>query len=216
MRRVMGKIFTQWGVPRQIRADNGRPFGDPQLEGLPPLALWLIGLGIDVIWNRPRTPQQNAKVERGQRTLSNWIEFSKITTTDQLQKEVYDKAKFYFEQFRDRRQANTTYLERHPGLKHSGRAFDLVTFDEQRVADFVARGKWIRVVSKNGQVTIAGNRFNAGMKRSGQKVWLAFCAKEKVWIITTSSGEEIKRSSDQLWRDWIANIRGGTLDHAKG
>ena len=87
---------------------------------------------------------------------------------------------------------------------------------QQRVADFVARGKWIRVVSKNGQVTIAGNRFNAGMKRSGQKVWLAFCAKEKVWIITTSSGEEIKRSNDQLWRDWIANIRGGTLDHAKG
>ena len=33
------------GIPYWIKVDNGRPLGDPRLELIPPLALWLIGLG---------------------------------------------------------------------------------------------------------------------------------------------------------------------------
>jgi hypothetical protein len=56
-------VFKTFGVPSWIKVDNGRPLGDPQLEIIPPLALWLLCLGIKVIWNRPATPQDNAKVK---------------------------------------------------------------------------------------------------------------------------------------------------------
>ena len=38
--------FTQWGLPQGCRLDNGQPWGG--WSDLPkPLALWLVGLGID-------------------------------------------------------------------------------------------------------------------------------------------------------------------------
>lgn len=78
-------IFKNHGAPDWIKVDNGRPFGDPKLELIPPLALWLIGLGIKVIWNRPATPQDNAKVERSQGVMGRWTEYTKCKDTFELQ-----------------------------------------------------------------------------------------------------------------------------------
>ena len=44
--------FTRWGLPSCLRVDNGKPWGS--WSDLPPaLALWVIGLGIDMLWNDP-------------------------------------------------------------------------------------------------------------------------------------------------------------------
>ena len=77
IQRALIVIFKSHGIPDWIKVDNGRPFGDPQMELIPPLALWLIGLGIQVIWNRPGTPQDNAKVERSQGVMARWTEYAK-------------------------------------------------------------------------------------------------------------------------------------------
>ena len=47
-------VFKQWGQPQAIKVDNGRPFGDPGSDLVPVMALWLIGLGIDVVWRAAR------------------------------------------------------------------------------------------------------------------------------------------------------------------
>jgi transposase InsO family protein len=62
-------MFHQWGQPQCLRVDNGLPFGDPGSDLVPVLSLWLIGLGIDVLWNRPYQATDNAKVERMQGTM---------------------------------------------------------------------------------------------------------------------------------------------------
>jgi hypothetical protein len=48
--------LSRWGRPEYIRVDNGSPWGS---KGDFPteLAMWLIGLGIGMIWNTPRRPQ---------------------------------------------------------------------------------------------------------------------------------------------------------------
>lgn len=66
--------------------DNGHPFGDPKLESVPVLALWLIAYGVPVIWNRPRKPTDNAKVERMQGTSGRWVEPEKCNSLIELQK----------------------------------------------------------------------------------------------------------------------------------
>ena len=43
-----------------IKVDNGYPFAEPGQDTVPPLALWLIGLGIEMIWNRAFRPTDNA------------------------------------------------------------------------------------------------------------------------------------------------------------
>jgi transposase InsO family protein len=53
--------------------DNGAPWGST--GGLPTdLALWVLGLGVDVWWNRARRPQDNAVVERGHGTTGRWAD----------------------------------------------------------------------------------------------------------------------------------------------
>src|SRR3954468_7857520 len=81
VQQMMEQSFEQWGLPTHIRVDNGKPFGDPQRCSIPELALWLTGLGIEVIWNRPRTPKDNAKVERMQATTSRWKRRSSVIVT---------------------------------------------------------------------------------------------------------------------------------------
>lgn len=203
-------IFNKHGLPEQIKVDNGRPFGDPQRKGLPMLALWLTGLGIKVIWNRPRTPQDNSKVERSQGTLSRWTEYEQTHSTTELQQVLQQEANFYNEVFRDRRRDNTTRLERHPTMKHTGRLFITSDFQPQRIADFIATGRWSRKVSKNGQITIGGQRFSIGQQNACQLLNVSFNAQQKVWCVTNDEGSEIGRSEESLWIEWIKKIRGVT------
>lgn len=207
IKRAMEATFTTWGVPEQIKVDNGRPFGDPQREGLPPLALWLIGLGIAVVWNRPRTPQDNAKVERAQGTLSRWTEYTLLQTTQQLQDALQREGQFYNEVFRDRRKNHTTKLERHPSLKHSGRPFDAGDFDEQRIAAFVSEGRWQRTVSRNGQITIGGQTFSVGQCYARQSVQVTLDPVERVWVVSNTDGKRLAQSPAQLWQKWMDKIK---------
>ena len=73
-------VFQRWGMPVLIKVDNGQPFGDPQKKTIPVLALWLMSLKIKVIWNRPRQPRDNAKVERMQGTSKRWVDLDRCTS----------------------------------------------------------------------------------------------------------------------------------------
>ena len=66
-------VFDRWGRPAAFRVDNGGPWGSS--GDLPPdLALWLLGLGIDVSYNDPHCPTQNGAVENSQGTGKRWAE----------------------------------------------------------------------------------------------------------------------------------------------
>jgi len=53
--------------------DNGTPWGTQ--SRLPSaLGLWLVGLGIDLIYGRPRRSTDNAIVERNHGVLARWVE----------------------------------------------------------------------------------------------------------------------------------------------
>jgi transposase InsO family protein len=131
--------FSRWGLPARLRVDNGKPWGS--WSDLPPaLALWLIGLGIDMLWNDPCCPQQNGVVERSQGTGKRWAEpgacrsaaelQSRLDEDDCLQRERYPLA-----QGRSR-------WELFPGLAHSGRLYqeadEARLWNLQRVRDHLA------------------------------------------------------------------------------
>ena len=63
VRQKLIELFQQWGMPLSIRVDNGMPLGDPQRKSIPELSLWILAKNIEVIFNRPRQPTDNAKVE---------------------------------------------------------------------------------------------------------------------------------------------------------
>ena len=71
-------------MPSSIRIDNGAPMADPQRKRLSALTLWLTGMNVNVILNRPRRPTDNAKVERMQRTTKNWAVIKECQNIQQL------------------------------------------------------------------------------------------------------------------------------------
>jgi len=185
-------IFKNKGIPHWIKVDNGRPFGDPKLEIIPPLALWLIGLGIKVIWNRPATPQDNAKVERSQGVMGKWTEFTKSKDTYEFQLRLWKEAEFHNLHFPIRGKANKTSIELFPKLLHTGKAWNPHDFKLIRVLIFLAKAEWERKVSSSGQITFYGQKLSVGIQYKHQKVSIKLNPRENLWNIYSTIGKVIK------------------------
>lgn len=67
---VYERAFSEFGLPKAMRSDNGVPFSHPQsLYGLSPLSAWWLRLGIKIERIKPGHPEQNGQHERMHRTL---------------------------------------------------------------------------------------------------------------------------------------------------
>lgn len=61
--------FTHYGLPDALFVDNGSPWGDASAVHWTRLRVWLLKLGVEVIYSRPYHPQGRGKNERFHRTL---------------------------------------------------------------------------------------------------------------------------------------------------
>jgi len=199
-------VFKNRGIPSWIKVDNGRPFGDPQLELIPPLALWLIGLGIKVIWNRPATPQDNAIVERSQGVMGNWTEYAKSKNIFDFQLRLWKEADFHNLSFPIRRKANKTRIELFPSLSHTGVNWNPQNFKLNRVLLFLAKGYWERKVSSNGQISFYGQRFSVGIQYKHQKVSIKLNPRKNQWNVFISKGNLIKTYPSPFTQKSIWNL----------
>jgi transposase InsO family protein len=93
------QVFTRYGLPVRINADNGSPWGSPRSVeyGLSQLSVWLIRLGIRVSHSAPYHPQTNGKLERFHRSLKaevlNGRSFTDLDTVERAferWREVYN------------------------------------------------------------------------------------------------------------------------------
>ena len=61
--------FRRYGMPDALFVDNGSPWGDTGGSRWTALRVWLLRLGVDMIYARPYHPQSRGKNERFHRTL---------------------------------------------------------------------------------------------------------------------------------------------------
>jgi hypothetical protein len=66
---VFERVFTEYGLPKIIRSDNGCPFSSRGIMGLSKLSVWWLKLGITPQRIRPGHPQENGSHERKHLTL---------------------------------------------------------------------------------------------------------------------------------------------------
>ena len=74
VRRGFEAAFREYGLPKVIRSDNGRPFAGLGIGGLSRLAVWWIKLGIRPERIGPGRPQENGRHERMHLTLQEVTE----------------------------------------------------------------------------------------------------------------------------------------------
>ena len=127
-----------------MRVDNGEPLGSPQHNTTSVVALWLIGIDVDMIFNKPRCPQANAKVERMQDVSARWSDLHKAQNIKQLQENLDKEALFQRAFFPVSRLKNQTRIACFPELGASRRIFDEKFFDEKRVYEYLSKKIYVR------------------------------------------------------------------------
>ncbi len=174
-------MFKRWGKAGSLRVDNGEPLGNPKMNATPAFALWLIAMDVDMIWNKPHTPTQNAKVERMQGTSARWAEVHQCSNLTALQARLDAEAVIQRSKLVVRRLNNQTRLQVFPEIETSRRNFDLASFDVQRAYAFLATKKYVRKVSASGVVTLYGQKFNVGLKNKNITVEIIFNTSAIAW-----------------------------------
>ncbi len=176
-----------------MRVDNGSPWGS---KGDFPteLGMWLIGLGVAMIWNTASRPQENGVVERSQGTGHRWCEpgtcrtpaelQARLERMDRLQREVYP--------YRE----GKSRLAYYPALAHSGRPYteqsEADTWDWNRVATQLSSYVAIRRVNSNGDVSIYNRAYHVGVRFQGQDVYVTFDPETREWVFSDASGRELR------------------------
>ena len=185
-------LFERWGLPKVMKFDNGHPFGSPSRESVPVLAMWLICLGIKVVWNKAYTPTDNAKVERNQAVSANWADPLQCADCDHLGQRLKEVCTIQREHYKTRVWNKKTRLEVFPELKTNPQKYDPEQVNLQLLFEFLATGQWARKVSSAGCVRIFGKQKYAGEKYQGQIIYITFDPLAKRWRLQDHNGTEFK------------------------
>jgi hypothetical protein len=194
VQRICRQIFAAWGLPERIRVDRGHPWGSG--SDLPPsLALWWLGLGIAVLWNRPRRPQQNGIVERVHGLVEAWAEpatcpdgaswVARLAWLEHTQREAYPRG------------GSPSRLAACPALTAGGRPYDPGTeparWELGRVHAVLAAGVWVRRVSQTGQISLYDHDYSVGRAYARREVWVRLEAATAEWVIRAADDTELAR-----------------------
>lgn len=168
-----------------MKFDNGKPFGDTTKQSVSLITLWLVGLGIKVIFNRPRVPQDNAKVERCQGVTQKWSEFKRCSSYEMLQKRLDQAVLIQREQYPVVRLGGKTRLQAFPQLdselNRQVRPYCAMNFDIDRVYSYLVGHVWQRKVTTNGQIGFWGQRYLVNKKLAGQIIDFKIDTADKSW-----------------------------------
>jgi len=191
---VLRTIFQKWGLPQRLRVDNGLPWG--ARSDLPSdLALWLIGLGIEMIWNRPAHPQENGIVERDHGTLKPWVEAGQCRSLKQLQQRLDRAVIIQREKFKA--DDGLTRCARYPQLLSGARPYDPRKEAQQwqlsRVCAYLALGVYRRRANQAGQISLYNRYYKVGRKFAKQEVEVRFAPATLEWVIFDEYGQELIR-----------------------
>lgn len=183
-------------MPLAIRTDNGEPFGVPTRDVIPIMSLWLLAWGVTPILNRPRRPQDNAKVESNQGTISRWAEVFRCQSLEQMQERLDDACALQRNQYPVKRIGKVSRSDVFGNLYTIIRPFNQATFDEQKAYRRLAEASYYRKVSTGGTTTIYGKVFQVGAKHKGLTISAKFDPDNIAWIFCDKHGNLLKTIQD--------------------
>jgi hypothetical protein len=196
---ALREAFARWGKPQMFRVDNGGPWGASGHDLPPELALWLIGLGIEVHWNDPHSPQQNGTVERSQGTGKRWAEPGQCRSPEELQQRLQEMdaiQRDVYPSIEGRSRAETF-----PGLKHSGRRYSATKekrqWDHRRVLNHLSGYVVPRQVDKNGDVWLYHRSRYVGSMHQGKTVYVMVDPQRVEWLFVDDQGRQLRSQPAQ-------------------
>jgi hypothetical protein len=176
-----------------MRFDNGKPWGNPGMAVPTSLALWLVGLGIQPIYGRPRQSTDNAVVERCHGVLASWVEPHTCDTMTVLQERLDYYVRIQREVYPV--QAGRSRREQFPTLSDNPQRYDQqweeTRWDLERVLAYVAGYTFTRLVEKNGRITLMTHEYTLGRQYHAQQVTAQLNPHRREWVMKDRYGEVV-------------------------
>jgi hypothetical protein len=202
------QAFQGWGLPLRFRVDNGAPWGSA--GDLPTeLALWLIGLGLEVMWNTPHRPEENGIVERSQGTGKRWSEPHTCSSIEELQKRVAMMDQIQREEYPSL--AGSTRSQAFPQLAQPLRPYSR-TWEKKHwrlaaVATHLAGYAVPRQVDKSGKISLYNRSHYVGVLHQGKTVHVMFDPDCYEWVIADLDGRQLRRKpAEEITRERIQTL----------
>jgi hypothetical protein len=189
VREAMRGCWRAWGLPLEMRLDNGWPWGG--WFDLPtPLALDLAGLGLGLHYNDPRSPRQNAVVERSHQTSQGWAEPHACACTAELQARLDETDAIQRGEYPHKWAKSR--MEAYPGLAHSGRVYSS-EWERQRwslaeAQQYLASHVALRRVGREGRVSVYDRRYSVGRVNGGKAAMVQYDPESGEWLFSSQEG----------------------------
>ncbi|MEO0332393.1 MAG: DDE-type integrase/transposase/recombinase [Bacteroidota bacterium] len=176
-RNALRRAFVEFGLPCKVQVDHASAFYENKGKSPFPTRfhLWLISLGIELVFSRKYRPTDQAVVERMHQTIENQVIGTQaFTSLAALQQRTDERRKLLNYQIPSVSTANKPPLKAHPQARHSGRFYcpknEAASIDFDRVHRYLANGTWIRKATATS---------GKGISLGGKKYYLADADKYK-------------------------------------
>jgi hypothetical protein len=152
--------------------------------------LWLLGLGLELIWNPPRRPQDNGVVERSQGTGKRWAEPSRCRDAHELQRRIDEMDRIQRERYPG--PDGRSRMEAFPALAHSGRPYAPEREDTLwglgPVLEHLGRYTVTRMVDSGGTISLYNRNRHVGAGLRGRRVYVSLDPGATQWVVASKDG----------------------------
>lgn len=172
VRNSLIQVFQEFGMPRAILCDNGRPWGD-SANGYTPFEIWMMQLNILPIHGKPMHPQTQGKEERFHRTMKNeLLKYTIIKDLEHAQKE-FDVFRYSYNYERPHEALDLDTPSKH--YKASKNKYDGTKKEPE-----YDEGCQVRKVNHKGYISIRNHRYYLSESFIGKYVGLEPVGNEKI------------------------------------
>jgi hypothetical protein len=174
---VLRWAFLQHGLPHRISLDHDSVFHDNTSRSPFPtrLHLWLIALGVEVVFVRKGRPTDHGIIERMHQTMTRQtIQGQSWASQKALWIGLDQRREFLNTRYPSRSHQERPPLTAYPQGAHSDQCYrpeweeDLL--DLTPVYQLLATGRWFRYTNLHGEFCLGMQRYNAS--RNYKKTWL--------------------------------------------
>lgn len=177
---VLRLAFSEFGLPKAIQADHGSIFYENHSKSpFPtPLHLWLLGLGVELVWAKAYRPTDQATVERSHQT----VHLQNIRTIPFKNMQAFQQ---HIDQRRKELNENIpcdTFgkapLKACPQAVHSMSFYNPLQekkrFESELIYKYLSDKIWYRKVSSNKTISIGGQAYYLPKATKNTELTLSF------------------------------------------
>jgi len=197
---ALRRAFLNYGLPHHLSLDRDAAFfQNTSTSPFPmPIHLWLIALGVHVVFTRKRRPTDHAIVERHHQTMEDQVLRGQGWSSQETLWQGFDERRQVLnDHFPTRPLDGRAPIEVFPEATSSERPYrpeweeELLSPD--RVYRYLAQGRWFRSTGNNGRFQLGGHWYYIGSRYRNREVEITFDAKEVAFICQPAGSEEVVR-----------------------